>query len=322
MNSRERVLTALQGGQPDKVPFVDSMDERMQISVMQRTDFDQKDLADFMGFDALTLNLYPPFFVKRKHLSSHIDFIEEPGIQVREDLDKAIFPKIDETYMKQVEDFLKRYQNTGYALGLVTRIGCSGILNSMGIDGFSYAMADDPELIDILFDRYISWVCELLDKTQSLGFDFLKFSDDIAYKTGPMFSPTTFREIFLPRMKQVADQTRLPWIYHSDGNLLPIFDDLISLGMNAVNPIEPGAMDIFEIKKQYGKKICIHGNIDLHYTLTLGTPEEVDAEVKEKMAKIGAGGGYIVASANSITDYCKVENVLAMRDAIQKYRSY
>lgn len=322
MNSRERVLTALKGGQPDKVPFVDSMDARMQVSVMQRTDFDQKDLADFMGFDALTLNLYPPFFVKRQYASSQIDFVSEPAIHTREDLDKAVFPQIDAEYMQQVEQFLERYHQTGYALGLVTRIGCAGILNSMGIDGFSYAMADDPEMVEILFDRYVEWVCELLDKTQSLGFDFVKFSDDIAYKTGPMFSPATFREFFLPRMKIVADQTRLPWIYHSDGNLLPVFDDLISLGMNAVNPIEPGAMDIFEIKRIYGKRICIHGNIDLHYTLTLGTPEEVDAEVKEKIEKIGAGGGYIVASANSITDYCKVENVLAMRDAIQKYRNY
>ncbi len=322
MTSRERVLTALAGGQPDRVPFVDTMDAQMQAQVMQKTDIDQKDLADFMGFDALMLNLYPPFFVSRARQDSGIDFISQPAIQTRKDLDQAIFPVIDQAFLAQAERFVDRYQHTGYALCLVTRMGCSGILNSMGIDGFSYALADDPQLIDLLFDRYADWVCELLDRTQDMGFDLVKFADDIAYKSGPMFSPTVFRQVFMPRMKRVASHTRLPWIYHSDGNLLPVFEDLLSLGMQAINPIEPGAMDIFEVKKTYGHRVCLHGNIDLHYTLTRGTPQEVEAEVKEKIEQIGAGGGYIIASANSITDYCKLENVLAMRDAIRTYGAY
>lgn len=70
------------------------------------------------------------------------------------------------------------------------------------------------------------------------------------------------------------------------------------------------------------RKVCILGNIDLDYTLTLGTPEEVDKEVKERIATTGSGGGYIVTSANSLTDYCKTENVLAMARAIKKYGRY
>jgi len=64
------------------------------------------------------------------------------------------------------------------------------------------------------------------------------------------------------------------------------------------------------------------GNIDLDYTLTLGAPEEVDREVKERIATVGAGGGYIITSANSLTDYCKTENVWAMANAIKKYGKY
>lgn len=64
------------------------------------------------------------------------------------------------------------------------------------------------------------------------------------------------------------------------------------------------------------------GNIDLHYTLTLGTPEEVEREVKEKIERVGEGGGYILASANGLTHYCKPENVLAMHKALLKYGYY
>jgi hypothetical protein len=86
MKSRERVLMALQGGQPDRVPFVDSMDRGMQVQVMGRQDFDQQDLAETMAMDALALTLSPPLFVERKVLPSGINYISEPGIWTREDL--------------------------------------------------------------------------------------------------------------------------------------------------------------------------------------------------------------------------------------------
>jgi uroporphyrinogen decarboxylase len=92
--------------------------------------------------------------------------------------------------------------------------------------------------------------------------------------------------------------------------------------MNGLHPIQPSAMDIKQIKAKYGNRVCILGNIDLDYTLTLGTPGEVDKEVKEKIAAAGPDGGYIVTSANSLPDYCKTENVWAMARAIKKYGKY
>jgi len=103
---------------------------------------------------------------------------------------------------------------------------------------------------------------------------------------------------------------------------MPILDELLSLGMNGLNPIEPGAMDIELMKEKYGDRLCLIGNINLHHTLTVGTPVEVESEVRERISKIGKNGGYIIASSNSITDYCRPENVLALRDAIIKYRDY
>jgi uroporphyrinogen-III decarboxylase len=92
--------------------------------------------------------------------------------------------------------------------------------------------------------------------------------------------------------------------------------------MNGVHPIQPAAMDMKQMKSKYGNRVCILGNIDLDYTLTLGTPEEVDREVKERIAVAGVGGGYVITSANSLTDYCKDENVWAMARAIKKYGKY
>jgi uroporphyrinogen-III decarboxylase len=99
-------------------------------------------------------------------------------------------------------------------------------------------------------------------------------------------------------------------------------DDLLALGMNGLANVEPNAMDIVELKKKYGRLICLMGNIDLHYTLTRGTPEETEAEVKKRIQELGPGGGYILASSNGLTAYCQPENVLAMSRALLKYGYY
>ncbi len=320
MTSRERVLAALTRGVPDQVPFMDVIDRKMQDRIMGRAGYDQLDLAREMCFDSLMYEAYPPFFVRKEVTSDGREIIVDGAIHTRDDLSLAVMPQLDGEYIDGMKRFVDRYRDTGYALYYRTRIGCAGVLNSMGLDNFSFALADDPGLVDALLGRYAEWAIELLEKSQGLGFDFVWFSDDLAYKSGPLFSPQVFREVFLPWMRTVCSHVRLPWVFHSDGDLMPILEDLLSLGMNGLNPIEPGPMDIGVLKEKYGKRICLLGNIDLHYTLTQGTREEVEQEVKERICAIGRGGGYIIASSNSITDYCKIENVLAFRDAVVKYR--
>ncbi|MGA2762358.1 MAG: uroporphyrinogen decarboxylase family protein [Spirochaetia bacterium] len=322
MNSRERVLLTLKGKKADRVPFVDVVDKRMQQTVMGRADFDQLDLVREMQIDALLYEAYPPFFAETKVSNSNRELITAGLIRTRQDLRKARMPRLDRQYIGEMEKFVAKYHSTEYALYYRTRMGCAGVLNSMGLDSFSYALADDARLVADLMDIYVEWVSELLDKSQDIGFDFVWFSDDLAFKSGPMFSPEVFRDIFLPKMRMVRNHVRLPWVYHSDGNLMPILDELLSLGMNGLNPIEPGAMDIELMKEKYGDRLCLIGNINLHHTLTVGTPVEVESEVRERISKIGKNGGYIIASSNSITDYCRPENVLALRDAIIKYRDY
>lgn len=324
MNSRERVLCALNLQQPDMVPFFDNVDIEMQRMILGREDFDQLDFVQEMHFDALAYaGFTPPSFVRTECAKGSSRKIQVEGlIKTRDDLKRVQLPVVDDAFMEGARNFIEKYRDTGKALYFRTRTGSANVLQSMGLDGFSYALYDDPGLIDALFGMYTDWIIQVLDKAQSLGFDFAWFADDIAYKNGPMFSPGVFRKQFLPHIRSVVEHIKLPWVYHSDGNLMALMDDLLSLGMNGLNPIEPEAMDIEEMKWLYGDRICLMGNIDLHYTLTLGTVEEVEREVERKIRTIGKGGGYIIASGNSIPDYCKVENVLAMRDAVVKYRNY
>ena len=162
----------------------------------------------------------------------------------------------------------------------------------------------------------------ILEKLQGLGLDFLVTYNDMAYKEGPLVSPQVFKEVFLPKMKAVAEAINIPWAFHSDGNLTVVMEDLLTLGMNAVNPFEPPCMDLKLAKETWGDRICLWGNIDLVHTLPYGTTAEVEAEVRQRIKDAGKGGGYICGTANSITGYCKIDNIFAMTDAVKKYGVY
>jgi len=115
-----------------------------------------------------------------------------------------------------------------------------------------------------------------------LGFDFIATYNDMAYKEGQLVSPQVLREVFLPKMKIVAEAIKLPWAFHSDGNLTIVMEDLLTLGMNCANPFEPPCMELKVAKEKWGDRICLWGNIDLVKTLPYGTVEEVEAEVKQR----------------------------------------
>jgi len=180
---------------------------------------------------------------------------------------------------------------------------------------------ENPEFVIEVLERYTAWTKIVLKRICEIGFDFLWICDDIAYKTGPMISPKMYREMFLPHLKGVADVITIPWLYHSDGNLLPLMEDWLSLGQSAINPIEPQAMDINYVKETYGDRVCVVGNIDVHL-LAQGTPKQVEAEVKKRICDLAPGGGYILSSGNSIPSYVKPENLLAMSETFKKYRDY
>lgn len=196
----------------------------------------------------------------------------------------------------------------------------------MGFETLALKLAEDPELVKAVVDKVGSFMLSLVENVIQIdGVGAFWISDDIAYKTSTMLSPDTYRKLIFPwyrKMVGAAKARGLPAMYHSDGNLWEVLDDLVDIGFNAIHPIEPLGMDINELKKAYGKKLCLVGNIGLEYELTMGTPDDVDRKVRERIETIGPGGGYICGSSNTIPDYVPFENFVALITAIQRYGKY
>jgi uroporphyrinogen decarboxylase len=191
----------------------------------------------------------------------------------------------------------------------------------MGTEAFSLAIYDDLPLIEELLDRYFDWMVVVAERVCQMGFDVFASTDDMAFNTGPLFSPRFFHDVVLPRYRRVAPKITLPWVVHSDGNVMPLLADLLSLGIAGLHPHEKGAMDIRAMKRDHGSRLCLLGNVDLNL-LGIGTPQEVDQEVRELIRDIAPGGGYIVTSGNSLAGYLRPENVLALAEAVQRYGKY
>jgi uroporphyrinogen decarboxylase len=131
------------------------------------------------------------------------------------------------------------------------------------------------------------------------------------------FSPQMFRDLCLPRYRELERCIGIPWIVHSDGNMLPFMDDLLTLKISGFHPCERAAMDIRDMKHRFGGRLCVLGNVDLN-TLGMGSPHEVVEEVTGLIRDVAPGGGYIIGSGNSLAGYLRPENVLAMRDTIRR----
>ncbi|MFC1999981.1 uroporphyrinogen decarboxylase family protein [Chloroflexota bacterium] len=196
----------------------------------------------------------------------------------------------------------------------------------MGAETLFMSLYENPDLVERLFQKVGSIEYAVLEKVleyECVGAVWI--TDDIAYSDNLLVSPKHLRKYVFPRFKRAVDLCKRkgrPVIYHSDGKLYDVIGDLIDCGFNALHPIEPKAMDIAYLKKTIGDKLCLMGNIDLAYTLTLGTPEEVADETRQRLREIAPGGGYCVSSSNSVTEYVPIENYNAMRETVLRHGSY
>jgi len=350
MDSKTRVLTALKCKQPDRVPFVlAAIDTELQEQITgHRLEDYRLDLklepglilqpgeiteyshinylihpetARRLELDAVGIKFPSPLFCEAEY-GREGHYIQRGCLTNRAAWDKVCFPDVDDPRpYTEAERFIQRYTGE-FAIFASLRLGCSPTLLSMGYDTFGYMLYDDRDLVMEIVEGFTDWAMRLVQNLSGLGFDFIWACDDIAYAKNTLISPASWREVFQKPMRKVADNLPCPWIYHSDGNILPLLDDLLTLGMNGIHPLEPGTMDIHYLKEKYGSRLCLVGNIDVGPVLTDGTPEIVESAVTERMELLAPGGGYMIADSNSVPYYCKAENVLAFSESVRKHRNF
>ena len=159
--------------------------------------------------------------------------------------------------------------------------------------------------------------------------DIIKIGDDLGTQESLLMSPAMYRRILKPIHRDyiefVKQRTDAKVFFHTDGDVFPLIDDLIEIGVDILNPIQTSAgkmANLDELKASHGEALTFCGGIDTHQVLPKGTPEVVRNEVRRVIEVLGPGGGYMVASVHTIMDDVPAENILAMVDAVAEHGHY
>ena len=190
-----------------------------------------------------------------------------------------------------------------------------------GLEQLLTDFIEDPDLAETILDipyRYHLAAAETLVK---MGVDMIWLGDDVGHQQGMLISPRHWRRFFKPRMAHIIERLKAinPGVkvaYHTDGCVYAIIPELIEIGLDVLNPIQPAAMDPFRLKREYGKELCFWGSMDEQYTLPFGTPDQVRQEVLSRIATLGAGGGLILAPTHHLQLDTPLENFWAMVEAV------
>ena len=191
-----------------------------------------------------------------------------------------------------------------------------------GLEQFMLDIVIDPSIPAYIMDRILEVMLKNLKTVLDLAGDRLDMVytyDDVATQKSLLISPKTWRELVKPRHQKILDLIHSygkPAMYHCDGAVAPLIPELIDMGVNVLNPIQPDAagMEPATLKAQYGRQLTFHGGIDIIKTLPRGTTEQVKQEVQARVKVLGESGGYIMCSSHHIQPDTPLENVLAMYD--------
>lgn len=172
--------------------------------------------------------------------------------------------------------------------------------------------------LDKLFDFAYQYTLRIYE--QIPGKVMLTYvAEDMGGQNDLMLSPQHIHTFLLPRMKKMIDLAHQAGAYvfhHNDGAIRRIIPDMISLGIDILNPIQwrCKGMERAELKREFGDKVVFHGAMDNQYTLPFGTEEEVRQEVRDNIRILGEGGGYILAPCHNIQPITPLGNIIAMYD--------
>jgi uroporphyrinogen-III decarboxylase len=191
-----------------------------------------------------------------------------------------------------------------------------------GLERMIMDFAINPELAERILQIPYQYHLTAAKKLVEMGVDMIWTGDDVGTQRGMLMSPKMWRTFFKPKMAHFiaslkAINPSVKVAYHSDGDISPIIPELIDIGLDILNPVQPACMDPARLKNEYGKNLCFWGSIDEQYTLPFGSPTEVEQEVRTRLQTIGKNGGLIIGPTHHVQLDTPMENFWAMVNTIK-----
>lgn len=327
---RDRVLAALRFEQTDLCPYYIWIDEAMLGPLAQHYGVDDvkasvvRDHQVMREILALKQNTAPDTFLDdfgalwRQGAVLHV---ERPAL-VAPALRGYTFPDLtSDAHFAGLSEWLDAHWDR-FKIVQLGMLFFERTWAMRSMDGIMMDMVEHPRFVDELLDGLESLCCAVIDRlVRDFGdrIDAIGFSDDMGAQRSMLISPAMWRRFLKPHQARMYRRIRAAGkvVYlHTCGHVEPIVGELVDIGVNMLQPIQPESMDIFALKRNYGRDLCFAGGISTQYTLPFGTPAQVRDEVRRCIEVMGAGGGYVVAPAKPILPGVPLANAVALVDAI------
>lgn len=339
-----RLLRALAREVPDRVPFIELfLDEEIMVALREAPFSEDpaerwQEMADLylkLGYDympAATGFGYPYRQIGAADTAAlpraERTWVEESHgiIETWDDFERYAWPEPAGEHYLPIEQAAQALPD---GMKLIPH-GPGGVLENvmwlMGYEPMSYAMADQPDLIQAMFDRIgkaLVTMFGVMASHEGVGAVFL--GDDMGFKTQTMISPADMRRYVFPWQRRIAEAVHAhgkPFLLHACGNLDEVMDDLIDyVEIDGKHSFEDVITPITEAKERWGDRIALLGGVDMDI-LARGTPEQVRKRTREVVEACMPGGGFALGSGNTVANYVPVENYIAMMEEGRRVGAY
>jgi len=359
MTSKDRVLMAINHEEPDKVPLDSWIAPEVSDELIKLLDVDTRAdpfaLAKRLGNDILyrmvgfcegysTMydesrkigdNLYQDDFrikwsYKAQEHGGYCEMVEHPLADIR-NYDRFEWPdplEVSKVGLQESRDLIER---DGKDYGIIGAVACSmleGAWYLRGLENLLLDLASNLDFVDDLLDHTMEHSLVLSRELVKMGVDILWWGDDFSMESGPLMAPDLFRRLLIPRYAKVFTELRdidrnVKIAFHCDGQVAWALDDLVEIGVEIINPLQPDVNDVAEVKRRYRDKLSVWGNVDTRTVMSEGRAADVVEEMKKVIATLSPGGGHILSSNHTIQATPRaLENTLTYYWAAHTFRNY
>lgn len=353
MTSRERVLATLARRPTDRVPrllYEEAIGYTPPIEALLRARCAPRAPRDYFGMDITSVTFEPTSLPRERFApwlgadaaaslaggqvdewgvwwktgnSYHFADVGSPlrGALELARLKEYPMPDLDQAYrFAGVRERLAELHGQGFAVAAFAGSVFEQSWYIRGLEDLMMDMLEAPEIAHFLFDRTAAFQRHAAAEFARAGADIIIAGDDVAGQHGPLMSLATWREFLKPRLAATVRAVKAAnpcahVFYHSDGDVSPLIPELIEVGIDILNPIQPECMDPAAIKREYGDRLAFWGTVSVQRTMPFGSPEDVRAEVRTRIRDVGRGGGFILAPAHVLGPETPWENIVAFFEA-------
>lgn len=351
-------------GLPDRVPIqfdlcralLDSFGQKYNIPVHYTTSYFEdvtyrisaNELRTAMGSDCVIVGGSLPrgyshpttsdgciineFGMKMKQGPLYMQVVAPPlaNVSTVEEVENYPFPDpYAEGRLDDAKKYIDQYKNDYFIIGDLELTIFEMSWHMVGLEKFLMDMAMEEPYIEALLDKVKEFSVGIGKQLVEAGVDGIWAGDDFGSQNGMMISPAMWRQIFKPRHAEVfralkAVNPDVLIMYHTDGAVAPILEDLVEIGVDVFNPVQPNVPghEPQALKSKLGDRLSFWGAIDQQRLLPQGSPAEIEADVAEKIQVLGAGGGYMCSPAHIVQIDTSMENVEAFIAAVKKHGVY